>query len=80
MSPRTGRAITREAGEPYRDRMLPLPRLLQSPGVSDIAPAMDIRAAFRVTEYFLQRDLFGPRGLALPLDRLAYLSATLPEE
>ena len=80
VSPRTGRAITRTAGEPYRARMLPLPRLLQSPGVSDSAPTADIRAAFRVTEYFLQRDLFGPRGLAVPLDRLAYLSAVLPEE
>lgn len=80
VSPRTGRAITREAGEPYRDRILPLPPVLQMPGVSDSAPAAEIRAAFRVTEHFLQRDLFGPRGFAVPLDRLAYLSATLPEE
>ena len=80
VSPRTGRAITRDAGEPYRDRILPLPAVLQAPNVPDSAPAAEIRAAFRLTEHFLQRDLFGPRGLAVPLDRLAYLSAALPEE
>ena len=80
VSPRTGRAITREAGEPYRDRILPLPELLRTPGASAGAPTSEIRAAFRVTEHFLQRDLFGPRGLAVPLDRLAYLSAALPAE
>ena len=81
VSPRTGRAITREAGEPYRHRILPLPSILQAPGKSEGGvPPAEIRAAFRVTEHFLLRDLFGPRGLAVPRDRQAYLSAILPEE
>jgi DNA repair protein RecO (recombination protein O) len=34
----------------------------------------DIEDGFRLTEYFLTRDLFAPRGLLMPDARYAYLA------
>jgi DNA repair protein RecO (recombination protein O) len=74
VSPKSGRAVSAQAGAPYRDRMLPLPHFL-SAQAKDPAPSLDeIRAGFRLTEYFLRRDLFEPRGLALPDARGAFLA------
>ena len=81
VSPRTGRAIGRSAGEPYRDRILVLPEfLLAKPGPSeDLAVShQDVQAGFRLTEHFLRRDVFAPRGLVLPESRQAYLAALFP--
>ncbi len=81
VSPRTGRAIGRAAGEPYRNRVLILPGFLhleQNSG-QDISPE-DLRAGFRLTQHFLERDIFAPRGLTLPDARQAYLAALFSAE
>lgn len=70
VSPRSGRAVSRAAGEPYRERLLPLPGFL----VGTEAPeAWDLHAGMRLTGYFLERHLFAPQGRGLPdaRDRLA---------
>ena len=61
VSPKTGRAVSRSAGEPYRDRLLALPRFLYE-RQADAGPE-EIIAAFRLTGYFLARHVFEPRGL-----------------
>lgn len=74
VSPKSGRAVSRQAGEPYRDRLLPLPAFLV--GDDEAAPgAQDLADAFALTGHFLERDLFAPRGLAVPDSRRAYLAA-----
>ncbi len=77
VSPRTGRAVSRAAGEAYRDRILRLPRFLAHGSAEGITDE-DLRDAFRVTEHFLNRDVFAARGLAPPVARQAYLAAVLP--
>ena len=72
VSPRSGRAVSRQAGEPYRDRLLPLPGFLLNERVNHIAKD-DIRDGFALAEYFLNRDLFAPRGLDLPEAHHAYM-------
>lgn len=75
VSPRTGRAVSRAAGEPYRDRLLVLPPFLLSAqgGLS----AGDIGAGLRLTGHFLDACLFSPLHRPLPparvwlVDRLA---------
>ncbi len=75
VSPRSGRAVSREAGEPYADKMLALPAFL----LDETAPLedADIAAGFALTGYFLERDVLAPHGLKMPaardrlLDRLA---------
>jgi DNA repair protein RecO (recombination protein O) len=65
VSPRTGRAVSRAAGEPYDDRLLALPRFMIG-SESELPAAEDIRAGFRLTGYFLARHVYEPRGLAPP--------------
>jgi DNA repair protein RecO (recombination protein O) len=59
VSPRTGRAVSRETGAPYRDRLLPLPLFLWRPD----APAVpaDIVAGLTLTRHFLVNHLLEPR-------------------
>lgn len=58
VSPKTGRAVSLSAGEPYRDRLLPLPPFLISDGAADEA---DIVAGLDMTGYFLSHHLLhGP--------------------
>ncbi|MFC3711793.1 DNA repair protein RecO [Sphingoaurantiacus capsulatus] len=55
VSPKSSKAVSRAAGQPYADRLLPLPAFLAG---ADAAPDWpDILAGFRTTGYFLERDL-----------------------
>lgn len=74
VSPKSGRAVSSAAGEPYKGRLLPLPAFLRGAPSANAPPPEEIRDGFRLTEFFLMRDLFGPRGLPLPLARGAYLA------
>lgn len=74
VSPKTGRAVCREAGQPYHDRLLPLPLFMQT-GVTATPPVSAILDAFRLTGYFLTRDVFEPRGLPVPEARARLLEA-----
>lgn len=73
VSPKSGRAVTRDAGAPWRERLLPYPAFLQHDG--DRASLDEVAGAFRLTGYFLARDVFAPRGLSLPAARALYLEA-----
>ena len=58
VSPKTGRAVSLSAGEPYRDKLLPLPGFLIGrpvPGPGEVP------AGLRLTGYFLDKHVFTPR-------------------
>ncbi|WP_166141035.1 DNA repair protein RecO [Methylosinus sp. RM1] len=74
VSPKTGRAVARAAAAPWRDRLLPFPEFLRRPAPAG-ADAEELAAAFRLTGHFLQRDVFGPRGLTAPQARALYVAA-----
>ena len=76
VSPRSGRAVSFAAGAPWRDRLLPLPAFLRE-GARLAAPpsAEEIADGFRMTGFFLQRDVFESRGEPLPDSRRAFLAA-----
>lgn len=67
VSPRTGRAVSLSAGEPYRDRLLALPPFLLMAG--DEGTEAQILAGLRLTGHFLERHLFAPQGAELPAAR-----------
>jgi DNA repair protein RecO (recombination protein O) len=73
VSPKTGRAVSREAGAPWHDKLLPLPAFLR--GEEGTPSPGDIQDALRLTRYFLERDVFAPRGLAMPEGRHALVEA-----
>lgn len=73
VSPKSGRAVSASAGAAYRERLLPLPAFLRD---ETATPSLDeIADAFRLTGFFLERELFGPRGLKLPAARESLISA-----
>jgi DNA repair protein RecO (recombination protein O) len=77
VSPKTGRAVSRSAGQPWHDRLLHLPAFLRD-DTGQLAPAAeDVAAAFNLTGFFLGRYVFEPRGLPLPEPRRHFLAATL---
>jgi DNA repair protein RecO (recombination protein O) len=73
VSPKSGRAVSAEAGAPYHDRLLALPDFLRTEPLRRAPSIDDLRAGFRLTEHFLRRDLFEPRGLSFPEARSAFL-------
>jgi DNA repair protein RecO (recombination protein O) len=77
VSPRTGRAVSRSAGEAYRDRLLALPDFLRGPQAST-PDLSDILAGFALTGHFLSRHVFEPRGAAAPESR-AWIMARLAQ-
>jgi DNA repair protein RecO (recombination protein O) len=62
VSPKTGRAVSRGAGEPYASRLLPLPRFLVAGGEAMWA---EVAQALAITGLFLERDLLGGREARL---------------
>jgi DNA repair protein RecO (recombination protein O) len=68
VSPRTGRAVSRAAGEAYRDRLLPLPPfLLSSQGGLGQG---DVEKGLAITGWFLETHVFGPMNRPLPPARV----------
>lgn len=64
VSPKSGRAVSAEAGAPWAERLLPLPAFLRD----DAAPATpaDWLAGLRLTGHFLERDVFHGHHRAMP--------------
>jgi DNA repair protein RecO (recombination protein O) len=75
VSPRTGRAVSREAGRPWRDRLLPLAACLGQAGPA--ASGDDLADAFAVTGFFLTRHVLDPRGLVHQQARAGFINAVL---
>ena len=74
VSPKSGRAVCREAGAPYADKLMALPDFLQQmPGRGAGVSALD--AAWILNGFFLGRDVYGPRGIEPPDARSAFISA-----
>jgi len=68
VSPRTGRAVSRAAGEPYRERLLALPPFLLG-AQAGVAPG-DVGAGLALTGHFLEVFIFNPLNRPLPPPRL----------
>ena len=68
VSPRTGRAVSRDAGERYKDRLLTLPGFLLA-AQSRLAPG-DVGAGLALTGHFLESFIFGPLNRPLPPARV----------
>ncbi len=67
VSPRSGQAVSRDAGKPYCNKLLKLPAFLLDETVP--ADTDDIAAGLMLTGHFLERDVLSPHGLAMPQAR-----------
>ncbi len=74
VSPKSGRAVSRAAGEPYKDRLLALPGFLAEGRLEGAEPTPeDVATGLALTTFFLKRDVIEPRGLDMPEARAAFL-------
>ncbi|MFB9265274.1 DNA repair protein RecO [Bradyrhizobium erythrophlei] len=63
VSPKSGGAVSRAAGEPWRDRLLPLPAFLrEGEGGANAWSDQDLLDGFQITGLFLLRHVLEPRG------------------
>jgi DNA repair protein RecO (recombination protein O) len=65
VSPRTGRAVSASAGEPYKERLLALPGFLAGRTQGGVSGG-DLAAGFALTGYFLEARALAPRELQMP--------------
>jgi DNA repair protein RecO (recombination protein O) len=65
VSPKSGRAVSAPAGEPYREQLLVLPAFLL-PGESGPVSRRDVVEGLALTRHFLVSRVLAPRDLELP--------------
>lgn len=77
VSPKTGRAVSREAGTPWAEKMLILPSFLlgRDTARADAAVWPEIEAGFALTGHFFDRHVYGPRGIEAPVERESLIRA-----
>lgn len=75
VSPKSGRAVSRGAGQPYEKQLLALPNFLTK---ADSAPSeaenikpliWHLEQGFKLSHHFLERHCYVPRSIAAPLER-----------
>ena len=77
VSPKSGRAVSFSAGEPWRDRLLRLPAFLSDDISQTDISRQQIGDGFSLTGYFLTRHVLEPRGAALSDARAQFLAAIM---
>jgi DNA repair protein RecO (recombination protein O) len=72
VSPKTGKAICRDAGKPYHDKLLKLPGFLASRGNASRGNASpnSLGDALHLSGYFLKRHIFSHLNKPLPDSRI----------
>jgi len=74
VSPKSARAVSRQAGEPWKDKLLVLPAFLRESYGDDPSP-QDIADGFELTGFFLARHVLEPRGVSLANARANFIAA-----
>jgi DNA repair protein RecO (recombination protein O) len=73
VSPKSGRAVSSDAGAPYKDRLLALPTFLRG-SVAGTVSEEDVLAGFALTGHFLESRVLRPRDMRMPDARGRLLS------
>lgn len=81
VSPKSGRAVSLEAGAPWREKLLPLPRFLVGERGRPIAnhPRTDLADAAQLTGHFLERHVFSHESKGMPAVRGRFVEILLRE-
>jgi DNA repair protein RecO (recombination protein O) len=77
VSPRTGRAVSRQAGAPWAAKLLEMPSFL-APVAGEGAPLENqISAGFALSGHFLSRHVWEPRAMRPPDARAGFIKAVI---
>jgi DNA repair protein RecO (recombination protein O) len=77
VSPKSGNAVSRQAGEPWRDKLLKLPPFLRGEGEDVPWSDADLRDGFELTGIFLLRHVLEPRGQRHSDAREGFIAAVM---
>lgn len=69
ISPKTGRAVSKKAGNDYADKLLPFPQMLHNIHNNKMLinyPIQEFQLSLKTMEYFLNKYLFLQLGIKLP--------------
>jgi DNA repair protein RecO (recombination protein O) len=77
VSPKSGRAVSREAGQPWADRLFRLPAFLKENTGKETPSREELADGYKMTGFFLLRHVFEPRGQALPDARGSFVNVVL---
>jgi DNA repair protein RecO (recombination protein O) len=77
VSPKSGRAVSREAGAPWQDKLLRLPAFLGAAPPGEAPSPDDIVDGFALTGFFLAREVLSPRGMQWAEARSRFMVAAL---
>ncbi len=69
VSPKSGRAVSRDAGIPYKNQLLSLPPFLKKEDAGQVSKD-DIAAGLDLTAFFLERHVYAPHQQTLPDARM----------
>jgi len=75
VSPKSGRAVSRAAAEPYREKLMILPAFLSTGGLP--SDDIELRQGLDLTGYFLERHVFWPHNKPLPAARVRFMETLL---
>ena len=75
VSPKSGRAVSADAGAPWRERLLRLPAFLHEDAPSGEPSADELAAGFALTGFFLARHVLEPRAARLSEARDSFIAA-----
>lgn len=76
VSPKSGSAVSRGAGEPWRDKLLRLPAFLrENDGADEGWSDQDLHHGFELTGRFLLRNVLEPRGQGHSEARAGFINA-----
>lgn len=75
VSPRTGRAVTRETGSPWEDRLLRLPSFVCDVTAERLPTAAEIDEGFALSGHFLSARVLDPREPGVVLAREGFIAA-----
>ena len=81
VSPKSGRAVSRDAGKPWADKMLALPPFLNRHEAEwgKVPDRVQINNGFALSGFFFDRHIYGPRGIKPPDERASFVRALAKE-
>lgn len=78
VSPKSGRAVSAEAGAPYHDKLLPLPCFLTQP--EHTPDKSEIIDGIRLTSYFLEKYIFSLQHAKMPSSRVRFAREVIEKD
>lgn len=76
ISPKSGRAVSAEAGEPWKDKLFLYPDFLH-PEKRMAATGPSLVSAFAMMNFFFDRHIYTPRGVEPPISRESFIQALI---